>query len=183
MSAIEEILVFFKALSDESRLKIVGSLAGSERSVEELATMLELRAPTVSHHLSKLKQADLVSMRNEGTTHIYGLNVDKLRYLSKQVLALEQIPVEKVVAADAWERKILNDFFEGERLKEIPASRKKRHVVLKWLAQRFEVGRKYTEKEVSNLIGKYHPDFATLRRELVGAGLMEREKAIYWRPA
>ncbi|MEZ4544419.1 MAG: metalloregulator ArsR/SmtB family transcription factor [Cyanobacteriota/Melainabacteria group bacterium] len=55
-------LLFFKALSDESRLKIVGILASGDRSVEELASLLELRAPTVSHHLSRLKKTGLVHM-------------------------------------------------------------------------------------------------------------------------
>ncbi len=68
MASVEfsKILAFFKALSDESRLKIVGALASNDRSVEELATLLELRAPTVSHHLSKLKEVGLVEMRSEG---------------------------------------------------------------------------------------------------------------------
>ena len=184
MSARElsEILAFFKALSDESRLKIVGALAGAERSVEELATLLELRAPTVSHHLAKLKDARLVSMRCEGNTHLYALNSDQLRALSKQVLSLETIAIDDTIAEDAWEKKILNDFFEGERLKEIPASRKKRHVILKWLADRFAMDKRYSEKEVNAVIGKHHPDFATLRRELIGASLLQRENAVYWRP-
>jgi DNA-binding transcriptional ArsR family regulator len=178
---LNEILSFFKALSDESRLKIVGSLAASERSVEELSAMLELRAPTISHHLAKLKETGLVAMRTEGTTHVYSLNIDQLHILSKRVLALETLSVDDSVAEDAWEKKILKDFFEGKRLKEIPASRKKRHVVLKFLAEKFEHGRRYTEKEINTLIGEHHADFATLRRELVGAALLQRENAIYWR--
>jgi DNA-binding transcriptional ArsR family regulator len=176
------ILSFFKALADESRLKIVGALASEERTVEELASLLQLRAPTVSHHLSKLKEVGLVSMKSEGTTHIYQLNVDELRQLSKQVLSLETIGVDDSIAIDAWERKVLNDFFEGQRLKEIPASRKKREVVLRWLADQFEHDRQYPEKEVNTVIGRHHPDFATLRRELIGAQLLNRENAVYWRP-
>ena len=50
------LLQFFKALANESRLKLVGAIAQHERSVEELASILDLKEPTVSHHLSKLKQ-------------------------------------------------------------------------------------------------------------------------------
>ena len=57
---LEILLSFFKALSNESRLKIVGLLAQREASVDELAALLELRAPTVSHHLSILKAQELV---------------------------------------------------------------------------------------------------------------------------
>ncbi|MDB5097460.1 MAG: ArsR family transcriptional regulator, partial [Cyanobacteria bacterium RYN_339] len=69
-----------------------------------------------------------------------------------------------------------------ERLKEIPASRKKREVVLRWLADRFEIGPRYAEREVNEVIKRHHPDFATLRRELIGANLMQREAGEYWRP-
>lgn len=177
------VLSFFKALSDESRLKIVGVLAAKERSVEELASLLELRAPTVSHHLSRLKEVGLVVMRSEGTTHIYRLNIKELRALSKQVLAMDTIVnIAETVSTDTWERKILTDFLEGERLKEIPASRKKREVILRWLIEKFQYDVRYREKEVSEVIAPHHPDFATLRRELVGAGLLKREHSIYWRP-
>lgn len=179
---LTRMLAFFKVLSDESRLKIVGSLATSERSVEELSTLLDLKAPTVSHHLAKLKSLDLVTMKCEGTTHIYELNVEPLRALSKQMLAVESLAVEDdTINYEAWELKILTDFFEGDRLKEIPASRKKREVVLRWLVDRFDRNRKYTEKEVNTIISRHHPDFATLRREFIGAKLMERESGTYWR--
>jgi predicted transcriptional regulator len=177
------VLSFFKALSDESRLKIVGMLASKDRSVEELASLLELRAPTVSHHLARLKEVGLVAMRSEGTTHIYKLNIKELRSLSKQVFALDTIvTIADSMPTDTWECKILTDFFDGPRLKEIPASRKKREVVLKWLCDRFEFEVKYKEKEVNEIISRHHPDFATLRRELIGAGLLKRENSIYWRP-
>lgn len=184
MASVEfsRILSFFKALSDESRLKIVGALATSERSVEELATLLNLRAPTISHHLAKLKEVGVVDMRSEGTTHIYKLNMSEMRSVAKRILALDTIETfSENVASNAWEQKILGDFFDGQRLKEIPASRKKREVILRFLAERFQTDKKYAEKEVNTIIGKHHPDFATLRRELIGARLLTREAGVYWR--
>lgn len=59
-----------KALADASRLKILGLLASRECSVEELATLLDLKAPTVSHHLARLRDAELVSMRGQGNSHL-----------------------------------------------------------------------------------------------------------------
>ena len=52
----EELVTFFKALADSSRLKIVGLLAEKSYSVEELAELLNLKASTVSHHLAKLSR-------------------------------------------------------------------------------------------------------------------------------
>jgi hypothetical protein len=40
----------------------------------------------------------------------------------------------------------------------------------------------YREVEVNEMLKPYHPDTATLRRELVGAGLLQREQSVYWRP-
>jgi predicted transcriptional regulator len=181
--AFDLVLGFFKALADESRLRIVGLLAaGGERSVDELAAVLELRAPTVSHHLARLRALGLVSMRAEGNVHLYRLEADALRDLSRQVLALDQITaLARDVDAEAWQQKVLRDFFEGERLKELPASRKKREVVLRWLASQIPMDVRYREVEVNELLRRYHPDTATLRRELVGAGLLQRERSVYWR--
>ena len=61
----DTLVQFFKALANESRLKLVGAISEQERSVEELASILDLKEPTVSHHLSKLKQLQLIQMRAE----------------------------------------------------------------------------------------------------------------------
>jgi hypothetical protein len=55
-------------------------------------------------------------------------------------------------------------------------------VVLKWLCEQFTHDVQYKEKEVNEIISRHHPDFATLRRELIGAGHLKRENSIYWRP-
>jgi hypothetical protein len=173
---------FLKALADETRLRMLGLLATRERSVEELAALLNLKAPTVSHHLAKLKDLRLVEMRTEGNTHIYLLNAETLRALNRDLFTPERMAsLAADTSEDAWERKVLRDFFEGERLKEIPASRKKRSVILRWLARRFEPGRTYREAEVKEILQRYHEDDASLRREMIGEKLLRREGATYWR--
>lgn len=180
----EALLRFFKVLADESRLKLLGILATREYSVEELAVLLQLKAPTVSHHLTRLKELELVSMRSDGNTHFYRLDAEKLRQISKGLLSSEQmaelVPLEEM-EGDAWERKVLRDFFDGPQLKEIPANRKKRSVILHWLARLFEPGTRYTEAQVNEIIKRHHLDSSTLRRELIGEHLLQREQGIYWR--
>jgi biotin operon repressor len=179
---LQTLLAFFKALADESRLKMLGFLANRACSVEELAELLHLKAPTVSHHLSKLKELGLVEMKAEGNTHLYRLNAEGLRGLNKELLAPEKVAaLVEMEDSKTWERKVLRDFFEGARLKEIPASRKKRVVILRWLASQFEPNRTYSEAEVNEVIQRSHPDTATLRRELIGSHLMQREGGVYWR--
>jgi predicted transcriptional regulator len=180
----QALLQFYKALADENRLKLLGILAQRERSVEELAALLQLRAPTVSHHLARLKELDLVGMRSDGNTHYYWLNAEALRNSQKQLLTPERAAsLVDNTTEDAWEQKVLRDFFDGMRLKEIPASRKKRSVILKWLTQQFEYGVLYKEAEVNEILQRYHPDAASLRRELISSreGLMQREHGLYWR--
>lgn len=69
----------------------------------------------------------------------------------------------------------------GGRLLSIPAQHKKRIVVLRWLVEDFQPGRRYREAEVNRVISRRHPDFATLRRYLVDEELMQRRRGIYWR--
>lgn len=178
----QTLLRFFKVLADESRLKILGILANRECSVEELAALLKLKEPTVSHHLAKLKELHLVEMQLEGNTHLYRLNSEALQTISKEIFTSDKLAsLVDDIEGEAWESQVLKNFIEGERLKEIPASRKKRLVILKWLASQFEIGIDYPEQTVNEIIKRYHPDCATLRRELIGNQLMQREKGVYWR--
>ncbi len=88
-----------------------------------------------------------------------------------------------VASAAEWERKVLETFFDGERLIRIPAKRKKRDVILRWLQQQFVPGTEYPEAEVNRILRRHHPDCATLRRELFEAGYLHRQGGggVYWR--
>ena len=179
---LQLVLQFFRALADASRLRILGILADRECSVEELAALLDVKPPTVSHHLNKLKELNLVKMRQEGTTHLYSMDEEALRLLSRDVLTPEKMAsLADDVESDVWERKVLRDFFEGERLKQIPAAQKKKLVVLRWLVNQFEVGMRYPEREVNEIIKRHHPDTAELRRAMIDHRLMRRERGVYWR--
>jgi hypothetical protein len=65
----------------------------------------------------------------------------------------------------------------------MPARPGPRLIVLRWLAERFESGRRYPEREVNDLLRRSHPDYAMLRRYLVDHGLLERDHGIYQRSA
>ena len=179
------LLAFFKVMANESRLRIVGLLAERERSVQELAELLELKEPTVSHHLAALKALGLVSARPEGVTHWHALKLETLTALNRGLLdQAGGVSVSREVAErhGGWEAKVLASFVDaGGRLSVIPASRRKRQIVLKWLAEQFEADRRYREAEVNELIQRRHWDCATLRREMIGYGMMAREGGVYWR--
>jgi hypothetical protein len=176
----ETLLEFFKALAHESRLRIVGLLAQGERSVQELAALLDLKEPTVSHHLAILKAQGLVTARAEGTTRWHALDLGALERMTKRVL--EPQGVTAAPAASDWDAKVLQGFVGADGLlKVIPASRRKRGVVLRWLMRDFTEGREYSEVEVNHVIQTRHPDVATLRRELVSHHMLAREEGVYRR--
>jgi len=173
---------FLKVLANESRLKLLGLLADRERSVKELAEQLHLKEPTVSHHLARLQEAGLVRMRAVGTTHLYQLQAATLHRLSRDLFTPAQVAsIADTVEGESWERKVLRTYFEGDTLKSIPATRKKRDVILKWLVDRFEPGVRYPEAKVNEILKRHHPDSATLRREFIMTRMMERKNGIYWR--
>lgn len=67
------------------------------------------------------------------------------------------------------------------RLHTIPTKRAKLLVVLDHLAQAFEPGVVYPEREVSATLRGFHPDHAALRRYLVDEHFLTREDGYYWR--
>ena len=72
-------LAFFKSLANESRLRMVGLLLKRPHHVKELAAELQLKEPTVCHHLSYLAQVGLVEMSAKGNAHYYSLRGEELR--------------------------------------------------------------------------------------------------------
>ena len=181
--AQSKLLQFFKALAHESRLKLLGLVAQREHSVQELAALVGLKEPTVSHHLTMLKKLGLVSQRQDANTHWYALEPEAIANLAKQVLSREQIAglASEADPAD-WQAKVLETFIAADgALKSIPASRKKRWAVLAWLVRQFEDDRRYTEAEINARLLERHWDSATLRREFIGYKMMAREAGVYWR--
>jgi len=186
----QTLLQFFKVLADESRLKIVGILANQECSVEELAALMQLKEPTVSHHLAKLKEVNLVTMRPDGNSRLYQLDSEALEKIRKEIFTPGKIAsLIEHIDTEAWESKVLNNYLESnpnnlegvQRLKEIPNNRKKRLVILKWLANKFEPGVEYSEQMVNEILSRYHPDYTTLQRDLISYKFIQQEGGRYWR--
>jgi hypothetical protein len=80
------------------------------------------------------------------------------------------------------DERVLRNFLAADgRLKAIPTKHSKLLVVLDHLAQTFEPGRTYPEAEVNDVLQRFHPDYAALRRYLVENGFLTREDSVYWR--
>lgn len=184
--SLEELQEFFKALADATRLKIIGLLANQELSVEQLAAMLELRPSTVSHHLQYLSHARLVSARAESYYNLYRFESQTLKKMAQRLLQEDVFHgVTDSVDLDSYDRKVLANFTDSTgRIKNLPAQRKKLEVLLRYVLKSFQPGIRYSEKQVNEILGRYHPDTATLRRELIVNKMLYRERdgTEYWKP-
>jgi hypothetical protein len=177
----ETLVSFFKVLGNDTRLRIVGILAEKDCTVGEIANRLDLREPTVSEHLAKLKELDLVTVRPEGNFRLYSFNPKPLYIMNRDLFSREKLAslVENAPADN--DAKVLRTFVKEDQIVQIPTGHKRLLVLLRWLVEKFELDRRYPEKEVNEIILRHHEDYATLRRELVDWHFMTREKGTYWR--
>ena len=185
MSSPDEAASLFRALAHPTRVLIVRLTWATARSGEELCGLLELSAATTSHHLSQLDAAGLITAEQQGHHRLYRAHraafSPTLAELVRARPATIQAPGKPQTDDERFRARVLATFFTGGRLSVIPAQRKKRDVILDHLAAEFEPGRDYPEREVNEILGTFHPDFFTLRRELIGRGLLSRDKGIYQR--
>jgi hypothetical protein len=181
----DEVLEFFKAMANVERIKIIGLIANENLTVAEIAARQNMKPINTQHHIEQLVASGLVSA-SEG---IYSLDKDKIINLSRNVLqgSRPRPKADDFVGEESEfllrdDRKVLMDFFSAEgTLKSIPVQNKKRLVILRRLAEAFDPGSKYPEKEVNEILRRYHADTASLRRYLVDEGLLAREHGVYWR--
>lgn len=184
-----DLLMTLKALSDASRLRIVGLLAARSYSVEELAAALGLSPGTVVHHLKRLSEAGLAESRANRPYVEYSLCLERLHEIGRQLGSLESaaedganLPGPDGEPMPAFDAKVLRAFIVNDRLATIPATEKKRLVILRYLRDRcFPDDRAYPEKEVNQRLALFHPDAAALRRYLVDTKLMTRAGGDYRR--
>lgn len=173
-------MAYLKTLLDPERLAVVGAVALTPRSAEEVAARTGVEARAVLTVLGPLVVGGLVE-RIPGDPDRYHLDPTALRRLARD-LPQPQPPAREVMyGMTEAEQAVLARFFEGRRLTEIPSQRSKRRVILERLALEFEPGRHYPEGEVNAVLRGYHDDVASLRRHLVDEGLMDRAEGRYWR--
>lgn len=183
--AFDDLLAFFKALADANRLRLIGVLAQKEASVEELAAILDISPSTASHHLAKLAEIGLVTARVDGYYNLYRLETSALEEMSKKFLSKDALPeVAQDLDRKAYERKILSDYLhEDGTIHKLPKNHRKLDVILRYIAEQFQYGRIYTEKEVNAIIGALNEDISGLRCDLISVRYLNREKdgSAYWR--
>lgn len=178
----EQALKLFKGLADRSRLQILKSLLEEDMYVERLAQRLELTPATVSFHLKKLMDAGAVSSRREQYYTMYSINKEVFQCRILDILGKKSSDAQRQQEREArYRQRVLDSFFEYGRLKAIPAQRKKERICLEEIAKELELGRPYPERELNQVLLRFHQDYCTLRRDMISEGILRREEGLYTR--
>jgi len=176
------LVVLGRALADPTRIRILGLLAERPMYGQELAKVLDVKPPTISHHISPLVMAGLVRVRRENNYHYYELDSDGIQHLaeSTQHIARLLFAGNPLPPKSDERARVVATFIKDGRLVSIPAQYKKRRYVMEELSRSFEWGRLYDEKEVNAILKTFHDDVASLRREFIDQRIMMRENGRYW---
>jgi hypothetical protein len=161
-------------LAEEDRLRVLASVVLHPSTVAEITAATGIDAGRVTKALGRLRSGGLVASEG-GTPPRFGARREVFEAAVREAAASPDPADEKETDP------VLRVFMKGGRLTSIPAGHSKRLVVLDRIAQEFEPGRRYPEREVNDAIAAFHPDYATLRRYLVDEGFLHRESGIYWR--
>ena len=179
---MKSLVVIGRALADPTRIRILGLLAERPMYGQELARVLDVKPPTVSHHIAPLVNAGLVYVRRENNYHYYELDSDGIQHLaeSTQHIARSLFASNPLPPKSDERARVVATFIKDGRLVSIPAQYKKRRYVMEELARSFDWGRLYDEKEVNAILKTFHDDVASLRREFIDQRIMMRKNGRYW---
>ena len=175
---MKEKLELLKLLADETRLEILNILLKEDSYVEKIACELSLTPATICYHLKKMESAGVVNCSRSQFYIIYSINRE---IFYKPLFELIKKDEEIVDKEEKYKKEVISNFFKYGRLTQIPTQRKKREIVLAEILEQFDYDREYQEKEVNEIIMRYHEDFCTIRREMIAFGMMTRDHEIYKR--
>ena len=164
-------------LADDDRRRVVAALVLGASTVEALRAATGLPTRAVAEALARLVAAELV-VRGDGGDHVL---LGEAFRRAAIAAAPERPPPDPTGDAPEDEARVLRTYLRAGRLTQIPTQRSKRRVVLDRLAQEFDIGQRYPERQVNAILRRFHPDVAALRRYLVDEEFMERRDNTYWR--
>ena len=165
-------------LAEESRLKVVAAVALGAATEGEIAAAAALPPKTVRKALDRLARGGIVEAGGDGRLRVA---TERFKEAAQRVAAERPQSRPEELGATADQAQVVRNYLVDGRLTHIPAARSKRLVVLDFLAGQFEPGRVYPEDQVNYTLGRFHPDYAALRRYLVEEELLERRDGFYWR--
>jgi hypothetical protein len=161
-------------LGDHDRLRVVSAIALGARTIDDVSKACDLDPREVRRVLPRLIAAGVVA---DGD----GLRVETAPFRDA---ARERPPRQRELpGATPDQARVLRNFVEDGRLRALPVRAAQRRVVLEYLATQFDEGVEYAEADVNELLGRFHEDYASLRRYLVDERLLTRSAGRYRRAA
>lgn len=180
---------FVKAMSDPERLRVIGALSKGALTAAQVAEATGLPLRKAFNHLSFLEFVHVVLGHAAAKTEeiTYELDTAFLDELARRQFA--GMRPEANLPADTNEetRRTLKKYLKPDgSIRQIPNTRTQYasfQVILNYVIAAFEGDRTYTEREVNEVLRRFHEDAAGLRRDLVDTGLLSRERdgSKYWR--
>jgi hypothetical protein len=170
---------FARLTADRTRLAVLGQIALGPRSAAEVAAATGLGLRDARRMLGRLCAAGLAT-EAEGR---FALDERALRELAARLTVTPPPDRALLAGLDEGDATVVARYLRGSRLVEIPPSGARRSAVLRVLVDAFLPARYYSEAEVREVLRRFHPDDAALRRYLVEEGLLNREDRTrtYWR--
>jgi hypothetical protein len=162
-------------LADEDRLRVFAALALGARSLVDVSERSGVEARLAVRALKRLEKGGVVARFGND----WELRRDVIDEQARRTATPP--PVFDDEGLSPQQASVLRKFLRDGRLATIPATRSKRLVVLDHIAKVFDIGVRYSEREVDALLHVFHPDHAAMRRYLVDEGFLSREAGVYWR--
>lgn len=180
---LNRLVAFHKTMGDPTRIRIVSLLANGPLHGQAIAGKLGLTPPTITHHINKLREINMVYSRRDKNTIYFYLNASIIKQSAKMLTDLvdnKREEKDKMLEINQERQKVIENFFTKEgKLKNIPAQRKKKLYVFEHIIRGLKMGEKYEEKQINEYIKQFHEDYATIRREFIINQYMYRENGIY----
>ena len=178
---LNRLVNFHKTMGDKTRIRIISLLKEGPLHGQAIAGKLGLTPPTISHHIAKLRDIDVIYQRRDKNTIYYHLDEKKLQLMAQAILKLNNQEEASVFRVEDEEKhKILKNFIQPNgKLKSVPAQHKKKLIILEHLVQGLEIGKTYSEQEINEYIKQYYDDYAWIRREFIMNQFMHRQEGQY----
>ncbi len=163
-------------LAEPDRRQVVAALILGAVDLPGLQRSTGLTGRIIVDALDRLTSSGLVEVGSDGT---YVLLEETFKRAARDA-APERTHGQHADEPEDHQRVLDGAIVDG-RLVRLPTKRSKRLVVLEYLAQEFEPGARYNEREVNATLRRFDDDVAALRRYLVDESLLDRAEGEYWR--
>jgi hypothetical protein len=166
-------------LADGTRRAVVAALVLGDDDVGAIATRTGCTVRDTVAALDRLVAGGLVEQLERGRYHLLAEAFQ--RAARREAPPRPPSEVDHDLDEADGRRRILDRAFRAGRLVALPAKHSRRLVVLDHIAQRFEPGARYSERQVNAILATIDADTAALRRYLVDDRFLDRADGHYWR--